>query len=136
MPSRVRSYRATGTSSATRPAFWGGWIRLILVASVTSLPELVTGISSVTVAAAPNIAVGDVMGSCVFNLAILVVVDLLYREEPVYGRASQGHILSAGFGVILIGFSGLNVMLGSPPCRACIRAHRRLYANHLVALPA
>lgn len=64
-------------------------------------------------AAAPNIAVGDVMGSCVFNLAILVVVDLLYREEPVYGRASQGHILSAGFGVILIGFSGLNVMLGS-----------------------
>jgi len=89
------------------------WIGLVLMAAVTSLPELVTGISAVTVAHMPNIAVGDVMGSCVFNLAILVVVDFLHRGEPVYRRASQGHILSAGFGVVLIGFAGLNVLLGS-----------------------
>ena len=91
----------------------GTWTGLILIAAVTSLPELITGITAVTAARAPNIAVGDVMGSCVFNLAMLVIVDFLHREEPVYRRASQGHILSAGFGVILIGFAGLNVLLGS-----------------------
>jgi cation:H+ antiporter len=89
------------------------WIGLVIMGAVTSLPELVTGISAVTAAHSPNIAVGDVMGSCVFNLAILVVVDFLYRGESIYRRASQGHILSAGFGVILIGFAGLNVLLGS-----------------------
>jgi cation:H+ antiporter len=44
---------------------------------------------------------------------MLVVVDFLHRDEPVYRRASQGHILSAGFGVILIGFAGLNVLIGN-----------------------
>ena len=52
-----------------------GWVGLILLATVTSLPELVTGLSSVTVAKVPDIAVGDIMGSCVFNL--LLVVHLL-----------------------------------------------------------
>ena len=42
------------------------WIGVVLMASVTSLPELVTGISSVTYAGVPDIAVGDVLGSCVF----------------------------------------------------------------------
>jgi len=46
------------------------WIGVVLMASVTSLPELVTGISSVTFAGVPNIAVGDVLGSCVFNQRI------------------------------------------------------------------
>ena len=45
-----------------------GWVGLILLATVTSLPELVTGLSAVTVANVPDIAVGDIMGSCVFNL--------------------------------------------------------------------
>src|SRR3970040_1984521 len=87
------------------------WIGVVLMASVTSLPELVTGISSVTVADVPDIAVGDVLGSCLFNLMILVVVDFMYRETSVYHRAHQGHILSAGFGVVLIGFVGLNLII-------------------------
>lgn len=79
-----------------------GWIGLILVATVTSLPELVTGLSAVTLAAAPDIAIGDALGSCVFNLAILAFVDAVYRKDPVYAIASRGHILPAGFGVILL----------------------------------
>ena len=87
------------------------WVGLVLMATVTSLPELVTGISAVTVVGAPNIAIGDVLGSCVFNLGILVVVDFLYREESVYTRASRGHILAAGFCVVLIGLTGLSLIL-------------------------
>jgi cation:H+ antiporter len=88
------------------------WVGLILLAAVTSLPELVTGVSAVTVAGVPDIAVGDALGSCVFNLAILVVVDFMYRGESIYRVASQGHVLSAAFGVALIGFVGLNILIG------------------------
>jgi cation:H+ antiporter len=87
------------------------WIGLVLLATTTSLPELITGISAVTVADAPNIAVGDTLGSCLFNLVMLVLLDELSREEPMYRRIDQGHLLTAGFGVILIGAAGAFVLL-------------------------
>ena len=88
-----------------------GWIGLILMATVTSLPELVTGLTSVTAANVPDIAVGDVMGSCVFNLLIIVVLDFLYRKESIFSRARRGNVLSAGYGIGLIGFTGFNLLL-------------------------
>ena len=100
-----------GDVIARRTGMGGSWVGLVLVATVTSLPELATGVSAVTINQAPEIAVGDVLGSCVFNLLIIVVLDLLQRGESVYTRARQGHILAAGFGVVLIGFAGFNVLL-------------------------
>jgi cation:H+ antiporter len=82
-----------------------------LLAAVTSLPELATGISAVTVAAAPNIAVGDALGSTVFNLALLVLLDLLYQPESIYSRASHEHVLSAAFGVVLLSVLGASILL-------------------------
>jgi cation:H+ antiporter len=102
-----------GDAIGDKSGLGGTWIGVILLATVTSLPELVTGVSSVTVAVAPNIAVGDVLGSCVFNLVIIVILDFIHRGESVYIKASQGHILSAAFGIILIGFAGFNIMLSS-----------------------
>ncbi len=100
-----------GDVIAEKTGMGGTWIGLILLATVTSLPELVTGISAVSFANTPEIAVGDVLGSCVFNLMIIVVLDFLHRGESVYNRASTGHILSAGFGVVLIGIVGFNILL-------------------------
>lgn len=54
---------------------------MILLATVTSLPELVTGVSAVTMAGAPDIAVGDALGSCVFNLAILPATSKVPTNE-------------------------------------------------------
>jgi cation:H+ antiporter len=88
-----------------------GWVGLILLATVTSLPEMVTGLSAVTVAQAPDIAVGDILGSCVFNLLIIVALDFLHRKESIYTRAHQGNVLAAGYGVVLIGFVGFNLLL-------------------------
>lgn len=100
-----------GDIIAEKTGLSGNWIGLILLATATSLPELITGISAVTVADAPNIAVGDVLGSCVFNLWILVIVDLLHRDDSVYRRAHQGHVLSAAYGIALIGVVGLNLLI-------------------------
>lgn len=79
------------------------WIGVILIASVTSLPELITGISSVAIFVLPDIAAGDVLGSCMFNLLILSVIDLRGGVEPLSARAHQGQILTAGFGILLLG---------------------------------
>lgn len=87
------------------------WIGLVLLATATSLPELFTGISSVAIANLPNIAVGDALGSCVFNLAMLVLLDEFSRGEPLYRRIDQGHILTAGFGIVLIGSVGAIILL-------------------------
>jgi cation:H+ antiporter len=88
------------------------WIGLILMAGVTSLPELITGISSVTLAGAPDIALGDVMGSCVFNLSLIALMDMLQGRKPIFSECEQGHILSAGFGFILIGLAVLSILAG------------------------
>ncbi len=123
----------SGDIIADKTGLSGNWIGLILLGTVTSLPELMTGLSSVTVANVPNIAVGDVLGSCVFNLLILVVIDFLYREAPVYRRAHQGHILSAGFGVVLIGFVALNLQVG-PDGDTYAIGHVGLYTPIIVGL--
>ena len=86
------------------------WIGLILMASVTSLPELITGISSVTIADVPNIALGDIMGSCVFNLSIIALMDILHGRKPIFSESEHGHILSAGFGIILISLASISIL--------------------------
>jgi cation:H+ antiporter len=100
-----------GDIIAEKTGMSASWVGLILLSTATSLPELATGISSVSFADAPNIAVGDVLGSTVFNLAILVMLDGLYKRETLYSRAGQGHILSAALGSILIGFAGFSLLL-------------------------
>ncbi|HLD10219.1 MAG TPA: sodium:calcium antiporter [Methylophilaceae bacterium] len=100
-----------GDIIAEKTGMSASWVGLILLATATSLPELVTGISAVTAAKVPDIAVGDVLGSTVFNLAILVILDALYRRETLYSRAAQGHIMSAALGVLLIAFAGFSLLL-------------------------
>jgi len=91
-----------GDIIAEKTGLGRAWIGVVLMASVTSLPELVTGITSVTYANVPDIAVGDVLGSCVFNMFILAFLDVLYKPMPVSTKANQGHVLSAGFGILLL----------------------------------
>jgi cation:H+ antiporter len=88
------------------------WIGVVLMASVTSLPELVTGISSVTYADVPDIAVGDVLGSCVFNMLILAFLDAMYRPMPICTKAHQGHVVSAGFGILLLSAAAMALSFG------------------------
>jgi cation:H+ antiporter len=99
-----------GDAIAEKTGMSGSWVGLVLVATVTSLPELVTG-GSAAVAALPDIAVGNVLGACVLNLTMLVVLDFLHRGESIYSRAGQGHVLSAGFVVVMIGFAGFSLLV-------------------------
>ncbi|MGE5215807.1 MAG: sodium:calcium antiporter [Chloroflexota bacterium] len=88
------------------------WVGIILMASVTSLPELITGVSSVTVFDLPNIAVGDIFGSCMFNLLILAAMDALSGPTPISAKAHQGHVLAASFGVLMLGIAAISLNAG------------------------
>ena len=85
------------------------WIGVVLMASVTSLPELITGISSVTIFDLPNIAAGDVLGSSMFNMLIIALLDFMGGSTPLSARAHQGQVLGAGFGILLLGFVGISL---------------------------
>jgi cation:H+ antiporter len=102
-----------GDIIAEKTGLGGSLVGLVLLATVTSLPELISGIGAVALVGAPDIAVGNILGACLMNLAMIVVLDLLYREESVYTRASHAHILSAAFGVILLGFVAFSILLAS-----------------------
>jgi cation:H+ antiporter len=91
-----------GDVIAEKTGLGRAWIGLILMASITSLPELITGISSVAIVNVPNIALGDIMGSCVYNLAILALMDAVNGRKSLFLGVDRGHLLGAGFGVILI----------------------------------
>jgi cation:H+ antiporter len=82
------------------------------MASATSLPELFTGISSVAIFNSPNIAAGDVLGSCMFNLLILAMLDVGRRVAPISTLAHQGQILTASFGVLLLGLTTISLLAG------------------------
>lgn len=111
---------------------WGRtWVGLALLATVTSLPELASGISAVTWVAAPNLAVGDALGSCVFNLLFLAVVDTLQRRQPMYQAAATTHLLTAAFGVVMIGFVAISLLLAE---RAPRLFHIGIYSPALLAM--
>ncbi len=76
----------------------GSWVGMVLIGVVTSLPELMTGLSAVALAGVPDIAVGNALGACIVNLLLFVLLDLLHRKESIYGVASRGHTLAAAVG--------------------------------------
>jgi cation:H+ antiporter len=123
------------SSSADRLAEingWGrGWVGLALLATVTSLPELASGISAVAFVGEPDLAVGNALGACVVNLVFLVVVDALQRRQPMYRDASATHLLSAGFGVVMLGFVALSLQVGG---RAPAVLHVGVYSPLLLGL--
>lgn len=119
-------------------AKWGlsrNWIGLVLMATVTSLPELVTGASSVVLADAPDIAVGNVLGACVFNLFVLGAVDLAFRSGSVFHSPNRGHVLTAAFAILMFALVGFNLVLGDRGIGLAI-GHVGLYSVLIVALYA
>ncbi len=78
-------------------------IGMILMASVTSLPELMVGVSSAAIVGDADLAVGDIVGSCSFNLVILAMMDMFMpRHKSLFNVASVSHILAIGLSMILM----------------------------------
>lgn len=109
------------------------WIGMILLATVTSLPELVTGMSAVTVASAPDIAVGDALGSTVFNLALLALAEAVSRHRGLYAAVSRSHVLTAAASIAMLFVILIAVSLGRSGSGWAL-GHVSLFSLALVAV--
>ncbi len=89
------------------------WVGAILLAGVTSLPEMVSGITAVTVLNAPNLAFGGIIGSNMFNLTLIAVMDVAYQPGSILSKAQEGHILAGGLGILLMGLIAGSQLIGS-----------------------
>ena len=70
---------------------WGRlWVGTVLVAMATSIPELVTNISAVSINA-PELAVGNIFGANMVNMFTLAMVTLIFANRRLFSQISQGH---------------------------------------------
>lgn len=88
------------------------WVSLVLLSIVTTSPQLVSCISSVTLHDLPDMAVGGVIGGCMCNMLIIGLLDVLSKQRPVSYMVHHGHVLSAGFGIILMGLVAIDILFG------------------------
>ncbi len=106
----------TLSRSADRIADLTGFGRLlvgsVLLAGATSLPELSVGVYAVRTGHA-DVAVGGVVGSSLFNLLILGLVDLVHRSgSRMFSQQAASHALSATGTVLLTSLVAIGILLG------------------------
>ena len=87
------------------------WIGLILLALVTSLPELFTGISAITLVDAPDLTIGDLFGANAFNLLNLVFLDIAYQNGIFLRAISQGHRLTGWLSLVLVLVATVSIVI-------------------------
>ncbi|UCH96969.1 MAG: sodium:calcium antiporter [Candidatus Aminicenantes bacterium] len=75
---------------------------VVFISMITSFPELFTGISAAAIVKSPDIAIGQIVGSCIFNLVIIAVVELLFRQKNLYQLTGKLNVLPLGFSLIII----------------------------------
>jgi cation:H+ antiporter len=86
------------------------WAGAVLLSFATTLPELVSTVS-VSLRGDTAMAIGGILGSVLFNLLILVIVDLI-DPRPIYHRLSFSHIFVGLSGCILLAVLCFGLMTG------------------------
>lgn len=66
----------------------------IFIAVATSLHEVVVSLAAVRMGAI-DLAIGNLLGSNLFNISILAVDDLFYLTGPILSHAQGSHIVSS-----------------------------------------
>ena len=107
--SRLSHY---GELIAEKSGLGKSWVGLVLLAVVTSLSQLVASLSAAVVHDLPDMAVSALMGSCMFNMMVIGLLDFASRDRPVSHMVQEGHILTAGFGIVLTGFAAVDILFG------------------------
>lgn len=103
------------TKFADRISDLTGWGRIfvggLLLAGATSLPELVVDLKSVQLDL-PDLAVGDLLGSSLFNLLILATLDFAFPSafrHTAFSPKFLHHSLAAVLTIILTALVGIGI---------------------------
>ena len=98
-----------GDVIAVRTKISGMFIGVLLLAGATSLPELLTSISSIK-HGEPNLAAGNVFGSNTINMLILAVVSIIHSKRRILRKVGFHHALSGSIAIFLIGLAVFSMM--------------------------
>ncbi len=110
------------------------WIGVVLLATITSLPELATGVSSVAFVGEPNLTLGDLFGSNLINLVIIAIVDVLYRRGPVLHFLGTGMVLTTILSTMLIGVAATSIYVAQSVTSMSLFGYIGLYSPILLVL--
>ena len=102
-----------GDAIATKTGLGRLWIGLVLLAVMTSLPELFNGISAVALVKAPDLTIGDLFGSNIINLTILAFLDIAYHNRPLLTVARSGHLLPSTLSMVLVAIAVICIFIGT-----------------------
>jgi cation:H+ antiporter len=91
---------AYGDVIAVRTGLGGMFVGTLLLAGATSLPELLTTINSIN-QDVPDLAAGNIFGSCMFNMFMLAILDIVARRARILRQVTLNHALSAGMAVLI-----------------------------------
>ena len=89
------------------------FIGVVLLATATSLPELGTGVSTITWRDEPDLAVGDAFGSNLFNLLIIGLLDLFWRNGPILSTVSIATVMIGALGIAVISLAAIGMLIHS-----------------------
>lgn len=79
----------------------GAFIGGVMLAAVTSLPELFTALTAVLALDRPQLVQGDVLGSNVFNLCVIGGLLLVYSKDYMKAKLSKSHTSTLWYGLIM-----------------------------------
>jgi len=84
---------------------WGhSFVGNMFIAFATSLPEIVVTIGCVR-QGATDLAIGNVLGSNLFNILILAIDDFLYTAGSLYAAVDPVNIISGLTGIVMTGIA-------------------------------
>jgi cation:H+ antiporter len=89
------------------------WMGVIAISVITSLPELFTGVSAVTLVKAPDLAIGDLIGANAFNMLNLALLDIFHRNGSLLAVASQTHRVTGWFSLLLVTVVAVSIIISS-----------------------
>jgi cation:H+ antiporter len=109
-----RAVARYGDVIANKTGIGGMWVGVVLLAVVTSLPELFTGISAITIVGEPDLTVGDLFGANTFNLLNLALLDIAFRNGVLPRVTSLGHRVTGWCSLSLVLVVAVSIFVSSP----------------------
>lgn len=79
----------------------GAFIGGVMLAAVTSLPELFTALTAVLSLDQPSLVQGDILGSNVFNLCVIGVLILFTSRGYMEAKLSRSHSTTLMYGLVM-----------------------------------
>ena len=107
----ARFLTSSSDAIARRTGLGHTFAGMLLLATATSLPELGTGISSITIQDAPDLAAGAAFGSNLVNILIIGLIDFAYRTGPILGHVPKGSLVGCATAAGVIAVASLAVFI-------------------------